>query len=444
MLHIGVISGVGSGNNSGGIPPNDVPPEEDPGEGDMNDCFTRDCDGKPIIIPLPEPSEEDEEICITNLAEELNLDSEVSACLSNVNNDNICEINTSISDYLADNQSDSESISNSREFVEILCEIPDAKWDRFKKLKDKIEENPWVLLQDCAQQNGMDISNYQDLYNHEIPQACQTKLDNLGEGYSNQPISDGNVPLTNMDYFSVEITQMPDLDGDGNPDTEAEVYQAFREKFTDLASGEKEEFESPCDVPFDLDDIIDISWEFNPPTPNEEALFLSSNPISSILLIDAGANNPAVDFNADLGAIMVSDFTSNNWTISTIQTPDTETQPFSGNRQWGWLINDSGNFEIYTRAVDVARVSDDNLGFLASIYTDIGCQQDTYYDIAEATWKNMQQETEDWINDDDLSNGGQASKNEPKAVRIDKEKIKEILTAEESEGTIEDLLSNCN
>ena len=53
----------------------------------------------------------------------------------------------------------------------------------------------------------------------------------------------------------------------------------------------KEEFESPCDVPFDLDDIIDISWEFNPPTPNEEALFLSSNPISSILLIDAGANS---------------------------------------------------------------------------------------------------------------------------------------------------------
>ena len=46
-------------------------------------------DWKPIIIPLPEPSEEDEEICITNLAEELNLDSEVSACLSNVNNDNI-------------------------------------------------------------------------------------------------------------------------------------------------------------------------------------------------------------------------------------------------------------------------------------------------------------------------------------------------------------------
>ena len=43
-----------------------------------------------------------------------------------------------------------------------------------------------------------------------------------------------------MDYFFVENPHKCQiLDGDGNPDTEAEVYQAFREKFQILASGEK-------------------------------------------------------------------------------------------------------------------------------------------------------------------------------------------------------------
>ncbi|HET8885861.1 MAG TPA: hypothetical protein VFM70_05855 [Salinimicrobium sp.] len=330
------------------------------------------------------------------------------------------------------------------EYLEITIEIPNARFDRFVELTDLIEQDPWALLQDCAEQNGMDISNYQDLYNHELPQACEDRLNGM-IGYSNQPISDGNVPCTNMDYYSVEITQMPDLDGDGNPDTEAEVYQAFREKFTDLASGEKDDFNSSCDVPFDFDDVIDIWWQFNPMSGNDGNLFLSNNPVSSILLIDAGANNPFVNANADLGAIIVSDFTPNNWTISTIQTPDTGTQPFSGNRQWGWLINESGNLEIYTRAVDVARVADIFLEQPATwLGSNIECQQDTYYDIAEATWENMQQEIADWINDDEISNGGQASINPPKVVRIERETIEEILTTDESDGSIDQILNNCS
>jgi len=167
-------------------------------------------------------------------------------------------------------------------------------------------------------------------------------------------------------------------------------------------------------------------------------LFLSTDPISSIMLIDAGANNPFVDTNADLGAIIVSDFTSNDWTISTIQTPETETQPFSGNRQWGWIINQNGNLELYTRAVDVARVADIFLEWPATwLGSDIECQQDTYYDIADATWQNLQQEIAQWVND----NGGQAVVNTPKAVRVDKEKIVEILTTNQS---IDQILSNCN
>ena len=87
---------------------------------------------------------------------------------------------------------------------------------------------------------------------------------------------------------------------------------------------------------------------------------MSNNPISSIFLIDASADVDGVPFEnatADEGAIIVSGFTSNDWTISTIYTPQTATQPFSGNRQWGWIINQNGNLELFTRAVDVAKLS---------------------------------------------------------------------------------------
>ncbi|MAN28779.1 MULTISPECIES: hypothetical protein [Mesonia] len=66
------------------------------------------------------------------------------------------------------------------------------------------------------------------------------------------------------------------------------------------------------------------------------------------------------------------------------------------------------------------------------------CQQDTYYNIAEATWKNMQQEIKNWIEND---GDGQATINAPKAVQVDKEKIIEILTSNEN---INQIISNCN
>jgi len=53
----------------------------------------------------------------------------------------------------------------------------------------------------------------------------------------------------------------------------------------------------------------------------------------------------------------------------------------------------------------------------------------------------MQQEIADWINDDEISHGGQATVNTPKAARVNKDKIIEILTTNES---IEQILSNCN
>ncbi|MFK5968982.1 MAG: hypothetical protein QM487_02525, partial [Candidatus Marithrix sp.] len=285
------------------------------------------------------------------------------------------------------------------------------------------------------QQNGLDIANYLSLYQHTIPQECSDRLFNLGVEYHHQPITDGNVPCANIDYYSVEITSNPDFNNDGTPDSEAEMYQAFRNKFIDLASGELENFQFSCDVPFNSTDTGDISWEFIPFTNQDGIDFISDNPITSILLIEADASGILPFIAADDGAIMVSDFTDNDFTISTISTANNGTQPFSGNRQWGWLINQNGKFEFFTRAVDVANISK-----LLNIGANTECQQDTYYNIAETTWKNMQQEIAAWINSDD-SNGGQATIVSSTAVRVNRETIEEILTSNES---IDQIISNCN
>lgn len=330
------------------------------------------------------------------------------------------------------NNPTSEQEALIRDFLDIHKVMPNAKLDRFVELNDIIQQNPWGLIQECAQQNGMDTQDYLDLYNHTIPQACQDRLDNFGAGYSNQPISDGNVPLANIDYYGVEITTYPDFDNDGNLDTESEIYQAFRENFTDLASGEEDDFQFTCDIPFNSTNTGDINWEFEPLTVQDGTDFISSNPISSILLIEADASGFLPTIATDDGAIMVSGFTNNDWTISTITTPENGSQPFSGNRQWGWIINQNGNLEFFTRAVDVASIST-----LLNIGASTECQQETYYDIAEATWQNLQQEIANWVN----NNGGQATINTSETVRVKKEKIEEVLTDNES---IDQILSNCN
>jgi hypothetical protein len=340
-----------------------------------------------------------------------------------------------IHEYLDGNCTD-EAKSLVLEFEEIEEKIPDAIFERFRLLKQKTDEDPWVLLQDCAEQDGLDTSNYLELYNLPFPEDCSTRLFNLGVEFHHQPFSDGNVPIANIDYYPVEITQYPDFNEDGNPDSETEMFQAFRNKFIDLASGQVDDFEFGCNVPFNDDNTGTISWEFEPMTNQDGLDFVSNNPVTSILFIEADASGLFPHIATDDGAIIVSELTNNDFTISTIRSPNNGTQPFSGNRQWGWLINENGNFEFFTRAVDVANISDITLYALSLGTANDECQQDTYYNVGEATWKNMQEEIVQWVYDYD----GQANILPSKAKRVDKELIEEILTSNES---IDDIISDC-
>lgn len=393
-----------------------------------------------------EPNNTEDE-CVANLNSVLDLGYEVESCLtSSENNIDICNIESEVLDFIfdeTDNFTNEEAILIGKEFFDILCELPDAKFIRFKELKEILKDNPWALIENCAEQNGLDTSDYLNLYNLPFPEECSSRLNLLstltGTGstppYRHQPITAGNVPLANIDYYGVEVTSYPDFNNDGIDDSEAEIYQAFREKFIDIASGEVDDFQFSCNIPGNPTNTADITWEFVPLFDSDASDFISNDPIASIMLIESEAEGLLPSIANDEGAVIVSEFTNNDWTISTITTQFNGTQPFSGNRQWGWLINNNGNLEFFTRAVDVARISKI---FNVAPGTDTECQQDSYYGIAEATWDNMQQEIKDWINSPE-SNGGQASIIPKTAIRVDKSKIEELL---KSNQTIEEI--NCD
>tara|TARA_R110000868_G_C10826469_1_gene759007 strand:+ start:258 stop:647 length:390 start_codon:yes stop_codon:yes gene_type:complete len=129
---------------------------------------------------------------------------------------------------------------------------------------------------------------------------------------------------------------------------------------------------------------------------------------------------------------MISEFTSDHWIGSTISTEFSGTQPFSGNRQWGFITNSNGNLELYARAVDIARVS-----YIVKYLTPGSneCKEDSYYNIGEATWSNLQEEIKQFI----IDKGGQAEVIPKTAIRFDKTKLKEIL---ESNSSIDQILCN--
>ena len=426
----GWVISINCGSSGGGSnysPPVFTKSTTSKDDDDCSDCYTNLSGG----VGINSSASMRINILVDNLHNEVGLTNQQITFLKKQEN---WEFTNQVIEYYNNNKTEENKVFI-KEAIKIKIELPNAKFERIVELNELLENNPWALIQDCAEQNGLDTSNYLDLYNLPFPQECSYRLSQLGFGYNHQSLNDGNVPLANIDYYGVEVTTYPDFNNDGNPDSEADIYQAFRNKFTNLASGTKDDFQFSCNVPNNDTNTGDISWEFVPLTLNDANLFTSNNPLASILLINAGVDIEGIigeSATSDEGAIMVSEFTSNDWTISTITSPQNGSQPFSGNRQWGWLINQNGNFEFFTRAVDVAKINK-ILNIIPGTNTE--CQQDTYYNIAEATWENMQQEITDWVN----VNDGQANIVPKKAIRVNKEKIKELLLSNE---TIDQI--NCN
>lgn len=135
-------------------------------------------------------------------------------------------------------------------------------------------------------------------------------------------------------------------------------------------------------------DPINTSWAFSP-FDNSDLTLWESRSIGSRFFIGASTSEFLPGFVADNGAIITIQENEFNFIISTIQTPRSGTQPFSGKRMWGIRTNADGNFEIYTRAIDRANPVK-AINFLGSFDRWFECDDHDYFDIAHRTWTNLQ------------------------------------------------------
>lgn len=297
------------------------------------------------------------------------------------------------------------------------------KMDRLGELYLALQANSDALTESCSQQNNIDEQDYAHLFNHTLPQQCVTRLNNLGDDFFYQDLDNADSPSINMDHYSTEISAIPDFDDDGMPDDSNVLFEKIRENFLTLASGTKDNFNSNCT----FGGTPDIWWNFEDYpgfiSPSSTERWLGFDPISTIFLIDAGAAGPIDNAVADLGAVMVSDITGCCWIFSTVATPVSGSQPFSGHRQFGLRTNERGNLEFFTRAVDRAKLTP----FMGWLVND-ACSIQDYFDIGDITWSGLMIAVTEFINN---SKDGSATVYRSDYARPDYEDIKSRLTSDE-------------
>ena len=305
--------------------------------------------------------------------------------------------------------------------------------DRVEELYLAMQNGPNALLENCP---DYDLQTYADLLNLQVPNSIIDQLNSYGicalptlgphppvevNCFGLQGIEDGSSTLVNIDYYAVEVQEIPDFDNDGTPDTKERLYQEFRKKFTDLVSGETTLTTTNCPSPSAIFGNINASWEFEP-YESIDLNFWETRTIGARFFINANANalNALV---ADDGAIITIQENNFSFVVTTIYTPLSGSQPFSGKRMWGIRVNENGYHEIFTRAIDRAKPIP-IVDLLGEVITE--CDDLDYFTIADETWKNFQTKAVDFIHQE----GGVVEKKVPKVVHLDFEIIYDKLKSD--------------
>ena len=204
-----------------------------------------------------------------------------------------------------------------------------------------------------------------------------------------------------MDFFPITVSEMP-IKPNGDIYTKVELFNYIRTHINDF-------FDDLTFTP-----VVDVDFNID-----ESNLWLSNNPLGTIINIDITGNN---------GSVVCSDYNSSNgnWIFSTITTPWVNTHPVSGNRAFGFYTDINGNMVIYTRGVD--RLTDGThryslVGVLAEIL-----QENIGFAEADAKWTNFQNKVMTFITSGQASgDNGQAAVNIPVKNRPNWNKVKEVL-----------------
>lgn len=312
-------------------------------------------------------------------------------------------------------KSGKELYQNNPTFLQFADDIigsnSSVKIDRLKEFYDQIikDDGELLMVDDKTKQIYVKLLNFK---------VSQKGIDRLKEiGGSVQYIRGNNEKqskLVNMDYFSVRIDEMPTF---GYQTADAGMlFKKIRDNFLTLSKGSTV-FESKCKPHITMKGY----WEFKPyPKNSKEELNRWEKQLGNTLIkIDAKSeivtsvitiSPPKIIDPADYGAVLESEISQNAWIFSTIFTPESDTQPFSGHRQFGIHQDEEGNYRFFTRAIDRIWPS-------SFISTTNGkeCSVENYLIIADATWNNLIKNVSEFIK----KNDGKTTIMKPETNRID-------------------------
>lgn len=291
---------------------------------------------------------------------------------------------------------------------------PDGASATAEALNNLLISNPFLLLEiDCDQ-----IENWQTLAQHTAPQSVQDKVKNLQENHE-ALLGDWNIQylesaggkVVNMDYFSVNITTLPNNPSTGQQFTPQQFLDYFRRNINNFVNGTT--FEPYCEI--------------SAICQQETNLWNSNNPLGAIIKLDISLyNGPGGNILANDGVVVCAEYTSDYWRFMTMEAPYDSSHPVTGTRQFGMEQNPNGSYNIYVRGVDrfTSRIQEAAIDIFTEPFL-----------FADNLWENFQEKTNSFVN----ANGGSSSVNTPIHNRPDWEKVKDVL---EGRKPISDL--GCN
>ena len=270
-------------------------------------------------------------------------------------------------------------------------------------IEQQLEENPFLLLDiDCNQ-----IQNWQSLAQHTASQNIQDKVKNLQENHE-ALLGDWNIQylesaggkVLNMDYFSVNISTLPNNPSTGQQFNSQQFLDYFRRNINNFVEGTN--FSPYCEISAICQQEINL-WN-------------SSNPLGAIIKLDISVfpNSLIGNIIGNDGVVVLAENTPNYWRFMTMEAPYDSEHPVTGTRQFGIEQNSNGSYNIYVRGVDrfTSRIQEAAVGLFVKPFI-----------FADSLWESFQEKTNQFVN----SNGGVSTINTPITSRPNWGKVKEVL-----------------
>ncbi len=233
----------------------------------------------------------------------------------------------------------------------------------------------------------------------------------------------GNTKQVNLDYHSVNILTLPDINGDGVA-TEQELFDEIRLNWPTYANGQVNVVLEPLQP----DIISNNTWSYYENDFND--YWNTDDGLKTIIEIDTDISgwNPITDD----ATVICSSFENNCcWVFSTvwasqIGNSNNGSHPVSGNRQFGIKQLNNGSYEFYIRGADRARI---NWAVKSMSWLTGNNSTEIFYEITDQAWNNLTSNIVSLINDP--NNGGVASQNPPTILRPDWNEIKDKLKSDQ-------------